>query len=210
MSGQIAKPKLKSMDLLFVTARTVQQAFQVPVVSPVVYEWEGHHIAQNLRPGDRAEIEAAQPQTIVQTIEHCLEASGTMSAVYRLPSRRVVSAHEKVLPWEPAMIFGAAPWPGLPHKAYPWMLATRRFDDHGIHLLRFARRFLGTMQRTYRELENHVHADNVRAVRFLEWLGFTVEAPAPWGYKGQMFRRFWWKSCRTVEGAARTADGAEG
>ena len=40
-------------------------------------------------------------------------------------------------------------------------------------------------------LENYVAADYPKAVRLIEGLGFTIEAPQPVGPKHAPFRRFW-------------------
>jgi hypothetical protein len=50
---------------------------------------------------------------------------------------------------------------------------------------------LARMRAAYPQLENHVDARNRRALRWLGWLGFTIEAPAPWGVEGRPFHRFW-------------------
>jgi hypothetical protein len=160
----------------------------IPTICPVVFDWEGQYIAEHLRAEDRLELSEAQPLGFEDVIRDSLAMSGSRSAVFRVPAGRL-----SLQAWEPVAVFGVAPYPGLPHVGIPWLLATRRFDDHRIRLVRGVRRMLYHLRSDFAQLENHVHADNARSVRFLEWLGFTVEPAAPWGHKGAMFRRFWWK-----------------
>lgn len=188
------KPPLHTSQLMVLQPPQALQVCPMPVLCSTIFEWEARYIADHLRPAERREIAAAQPQDPLTVILQSVKASAPRVSVYRLPARRVISAREEALPWEPAMVFGVAPWPGLPSKGIPWMLGTKRFDERQIHLLRFAKQMLGMMQGQFAALENHVHAENARAIRFIEWLGFTVEDAAPWGWKGEMFRRFHWEA----------------
>lgn len=67
---------------------------------------------------------------------------------------------------------------GLGHTASasgaPWLLATDRFLLNGMGVARRARRIVASWSR-YGSLENWCDARNTTALRFLAWLGFTVE-----------------------------------
>lgn len=80
----------------------------------------------------------------------------------------------------------------------PWMLtSTAMAQAERASVARSAMCVVAGMRRDFGHLVNWVHAENRRAVRFIEWLGFTVE-PEPVG-PGGAFRLFHWRkdSCAT-------------
>jgi GNAT superfamily N-acetyltransferase len=91
---------------------------------------------------------------------------------------------------EPAAIVGLGTQSLLFGPGRPWMLTTPLVEQHRRRFLQESRRQLARMRATYATLENYVHADAHRAIRWLEWLGFIVEPPAPYGARGRPFRHF--------------------
>lgn len=73
----------------------------------------------------------------------------------------------------------------------PWLLASAAIDRRARQIVRLSRPLLAVMRTAYPHLENYVDARNRRAVRWLAWLGFVIEPPAPWGVEGRPFHRFW-------------------
>jgi hypothetical protein len=71
----------------------------------------------------------------------------------------------------PAAIFGLARGSG--DTGAPWLLATDAFAAAGMGVARRARRIVRSWSRSLC-LENKCDGRNVVAVRFLEWLGFTL------------------------------------
>lgn len=194
MATPSAKQKpLQSQVLVLLGGQDVRRPFRVPCVSNVVFPWEAAYLAQHLRARDAHEIASGSGRPPMRVIMEGLQQSGQLSWVFRLPAPPPLVVMAQDVPWRPCAMWGCNPWPGVPHKGIPWLLATHEFDRYGIRVLRTARQALGVMQAAYGELENYVHADNARAVEFLEWLGFTLDDPAPWGVKGESFRRFWWR-----------------
>ncbi len=57
----------------------------------------------------------------------------------------------------------------------PWMLGTDAIYRHPRALLRGGPPLLAAMLDSTARLENLVSADNDRAIRFLRWLGFTID-----------------------------------
>jgi len=53
-----------------------------------------------------------------------------------------------------------------------------------------SRRQVGRMLGHYARLENRVDARNGPAIRYLRWLGFTLEPATPWGAAGLPFHKF--------------------
>lgn len=85
--------------------------------------------------------------------------------------------------------FGVAPGDGF---GVPWMLCTELVDKVPRKAMAaVSRQVVDGWKEGHALLMNMVHAQNLRAVRFVEWLGFTVE-PEPVGPGGE-FRVFWWR-----------------
>jgi hypothetical protein len=71
----------------------------------------------------------------------------------------------------------------------PWLLTTPEIERHRRAFLVGSRRMVAEMLAVFPRLENWVDPRHTKAVRWLRWLGFTVEAPAPYGPLGAMFCR---------------------
>jgi hypothetical protein len=72
----------------------------------------------------------------------------------------------------------------------PWLATTAAIERVPVSFVRQAKAELAAMLSLYPILENYVAADYVRAVRFLEVLGFALDAPAALGPRRAAFRRF--------------------
>ncbi len=91
----------------------------------------------------------------------------------------------------PACIWGLGIGSALTGVARPWLLGT---DAIARHPARFLRRSRGTVEAwgsRHPLLENWCDARNELSLRWLAWLGFTLEEPAPFGPFGFPFVRFW-------------------
>ena len=77
------------------------------------------------------------------------------------------------------------------HGASPWLLATDELDQYGLRFYRTTLPHVQAMLNEYGYLENYVDERNVKSIRWLKWLGFVVEAPAPFGVERIPFHRFW-------------------
>ena len=94
----------------------------------------------------------------------------------------------------PICAFGVGALGLLSDHGAPWLLGTRRLDEHLRQLARMSRPMVTMMRQRYRTLENWVHAGNLTSVRWLKACGFTIEEPASWGACGAHFHRFWMRS----------------
>lgn len=72
----------------------------------------------------------------------------------------------------------------------PWLLSSN-------HALKYKREFLvqsppviAQMLDICPRLSNHVHAKNRVSIRWLKWLGFTIDDPMPAGANKELFHRF--------------------
>ena len=72
----------------------------------------------------------------------------------------------------------------------PWMVTTDHIASDPRHFLRASRAVLGDMLRRHHTLLNYVDARNAAAIRWLSWLGFTIDEPVPYGVQGLPFRQF--------------------
>lgn len=100
-------------------------------------------------------------------------------------------AEEALWRGEPVAVFGVRPLPGG-EIGVPWMLTTQRMEDAGrAAVARAAVRAVRRMRAEFPVLVNWVHARNERAIRLVEWLGFTV-SQARCG-PGAAFREFMWR-----------------
>lgn len=92
---------------------------------------------------------------------------------------------------EPIAVFGVRPMLGG-EVGVPWMLTTERMGGASASAVTLAaRRAVRRMREAYPVLVNLVHAPNARAIRFVQALGFTVEAEL--SGPGYAFRRFSWR-----------------
>lgn len=146
-----------------------------PEIIPALAE-HIQHIADNMRPGDRAELAA-----IRRTPSASLAASLRLSRV----------AWTGTIDGEPVCMFGVAPTSMLtPQKGRPWMLGTTMLDDNAIMFLRRNKPMIEKMLDLFPELENYVAVSNVKAVEWLRWLGFSFCEPEAVGAGGELFTKF--------------------
>lgn len=141
-------------------------------------------LAPHVREADRAELWAGWRHTPEQSLRYGLEHSS--------------HAWTGLIDCEPVCMFGVVPASLLGGSGVPWLIGTDALVAQQILFLRHCRPHLARMQRLYQHLQNFVAADNTAAVRWLEWMGFTMHEPRPLGPDGALFRRFEWRA--TEEG----------
>ena len=71
-------------------------------------------------------------------------------------------------------MMGVAPVNMLEGVGVPWMLGSERIYDHARDLARYGPRIIAEMRASFERLENYVHTENDRAIRFLRHFGFEV------------------------------------
>lgn len=138
-------------------------------------------VAENMRAPDRAELFAA---TGIRDAAALLTQSMALSASSR-PASRVGKAGGEVV-----CIFGVAPGNLVCGVGVPWMVGTEQLAAHAAHFLRACGPVVAEMGAEYAVLRNHVDARNHLAIRWLKWLGFTLDDPAPHGPFGLDFHKF--------------------
>jgi hypothetical protein len=141
---------------------------------------DARHVARIrhvLRHADWFEVLAATGREPSRVVDQAYAMSGDCRAVER--DGRAVA------------LFGVASCPGRPGVGLPWLLGSGELESLGWAFFRRARAYLEAMHREYAVLEGRVHADNHRAVSWLERLGFVLGEPRICGPLGEEFRTFW-------------------
>lgn len=87
-------------------------------------------------------------------------------------------------------IFGVNPVEDRDKVGVIWMLATNTFDDHFMAFAAACKVVVEEMIKDYEYVFNYVHADNIKSIKWLKWLGFDVRDAEPIGINGAEFHRF--------------------
>lgn len=133
-------------------------------------------IAARVRPADREEIWALYRQTP----QECLVDSFRISHL----------AWTGLINGEPVCMFGAVQADRTGRVGRPWMIGTELLDEHQTVFLRRCSEQVETMQMCFASLENVVDARNLRAIKWLRWLGFSFSEPEPMGPDQILCHRF--------------------
>jgi hypothetical protein len=91
---------------------------------------------------------------------------------------------------EVVCIFGVAQPTPLADNGSPWLLASDLVEEHAHTFLRVNRVYVKEIRKRYPLLENYVDCRNTASIRWLKWLGFKFDKPAPYGPDGLPFLRF--------------------
>ena len=87
-------------------------------------------------------------------------------------------------------IFGVSQISPLSEEARPWLLASDLIDETAHTFLRVNRVYIREIKKKYPFLQNWVDCRNEKAIRWVKWLGFKFDKPAPYGPDGLDFMRF--------------------
>ena len=133
-------------------------------------------IASDMRQADADEVFAASMMSPADALQVSLDGSpfawtGTVDGV-------------------PVCMFGVSSECVLTLRGVPWLLAARSLERYQAAFLRRCRAFLQRMLAIYPVLVNYVDVRNVVSMRWLRWMGFTFDDPAPFGPFGLPFARF--------------------
>jgi hypothetical protein len=141
-----------------------------------------HALIARIRPADAAEINALGYADPLDGLIECLDMA--------------VSAFTGFIDGELAAIAGFAVPEMLGRRAMPWLVTTDTVDRHPLAFARASRRILDALRKDHELLENYVDARHTVCVRWLRWLGCTLEPAQPLAPHGLMFHRF------TIKGSA--------
>jgi hypothetical protein len=89
---------------------------------------------------------------------------------------------------EPVCLFGVvATSPGV---GAPWMFGSSLIDKHAVAFLRGSKTVISVMLNEWDYLENWADTRNLRGLRWIRFMGFTIHPAQPYGLKGMLFHRF--------------------
>lgn len=91
---------------------------------------------------------------------------------------------------EVVTVFGVAPASMIGGSGIPWLVGTDALEKYQRTFLRRCGKVVNAMLTVYPYLENYVDARNHTARIWLNWLGFTIDEPQPYGIKNLPFHRF--------------------
>ena len=74
-------------------------------------------------------------------------------------------------------MFGVVPFVMLGNTGRPWMLSTELTAKEWLYTARASKKFIHHILNKYERLENAVDYRYKLSIRWLKWLGFTVERP---------------------------------
>lgn len=133
-------------------------------------------VAANINPADRDEVWASTFSTPLEALKMGMQVSRDIRAV--------------LADGEPICMFGCAEPTMLSSIGTPWLLGTVALPKHARGFLRGSRVYFEKMKQEHGALVNYVDARHTNAVRWLAWLGFTIEPAKPYGAAQLPFHRF--------------------
>lgn len=134
------------------------------------------YVAANMDPADAAEVWATAHKTPIEALT--LSAGVSRETWAGRADGRAVC------------IFGVGTRFALDTVGVPWLLGTPEIRQHKRLFLRASKVWVSDRARQYSVLENWVDSRHTRAVKWLRWLGFTIEDAQPYGPDGVPFHRF--------------------
>lgn len=129
-----------------------------------------------VRQADRDEVLASAGKPIESLLGECVRTS--------------VSAWVGLVDGEPICLFGLASPSLLSDTGIPWMIGTDGIDQYSKAFLRRSLWVVAMWRSDYPVLRNWVDVRNKTAIRWLRWLGFTLNEPEPYGVAGLPFHPF--------------------
>lgn len=91
----------------------------------------------------------------------------------------------------PICLFGIGASTFLATYEYsPWLLATPAIRRYPVFFARSSRKVVAVWRQRYGAMRNYVDARHVRAVRWVQWMGFQVSPAFPLGTSGALFHEF--------------------
>ena len=139
-------------------------------------------LAPRLRPADKREVMASHGHRPLSALTHSLRQSEV--------------AWAGLADGEVMALWGVGSVALIGREGAPWLLGARGLERHKRAFLAFSRQGLAVMGARYAYLENWVDARNALSIRWLRWLGFTLEPAQPYGRFGRPFHRFWMRTDR--------------
>lgn len=149
----------------------VEYTFRKPTERDIEY------LSANMRQADVEEMLAAgDARTPLEALSQSVKESSLCVAV----------EHNGAL----LCVGGAASRSLLSGNGIPWMLCAQDIERHSKLFLLHGAQCISVLLLRYAMLENYVDANNVKSIRWLKKMGFTIHKPMPHPNSGRMFCRF--------------------
>lgn len=133
-------------------------------------------IAARMRRADVVEVMAAGRRSPREAVLKSVELSDRCSVA--------------LINGEPCAVFGLVIANVVTGWGVPWLLGTDLIDRHKKLFVEHTRTGVREMLEICPILINYVHAENLKSIRWLKTMGFTVEAAEPFGVDGELFHKF--------------------
>lgn len=91
---------------------------------------------------------------------------------------------------EPCVMIGLVKRDILSGTGTPWLLGTNKSLKYKRHFIKQVPDIIDDMFTVCSKLVNYVHVDNKVSIRWLKWIGFIIDDPAPYGCEGELFHKF--------------------
>lgn len=134
-------------------------------------------IARNARQPDIDELWAAAHTTPLEALQY----SATVSRD---------TCYTGLADDKPVCVYGVKSPSMLSNLAVPWMIATKELEFHSRVFLRRSRDMVKLINSQFPYMHNYVDARNTVSIRWLQWVGFSVYYPEPYGVEGMPFHPF--------------------
>lgn len=147
------------------------------VLARAVREGDAEYLVEHLREADRLEVLASHGEDVLGAVRDAIICSTDVFAAER--DGRLIA------------LWGFMPVSLVSGVGCPWALGTDEMFRIGRSLTRLAQASLAVVGTTYPVLRNYVDARNTRSVAWLEFIGFEIGEPVPYGVAGLPFHPFW-------------------
>lgn len=136
----------------------------------------GEQLASNMRDEDAAEVWAAARlsprEAVVQSIQRSRDTSAALCN------------------GRPFCVWGVASPTILSRIGIPWALTSKNLEEHTYTFLKGSVEVVENWRRRFDYLTNYVDCRHTKSIEWLDWLGFDLGKPEPFGYDKLPFRRF--------------------
>ena len=133
-------------------------------------------VAANCRPADREEFAAGSGEDPLTVLRYGVRVSTVLFTA--------------LVDGEAVCIFGVSPASMAYGIGCPWLVATPKMERYAKTIVRVSAPILEEMHKVFPHLVNFVDNRNVKAHRWLEWMGFKFYPPRPHGVSGLPFMMF--------------------
>lgn len=139
------------------------------------------YVADNMRAIDKLECVEGSGSTPMEALKRGVKTSSHCSVV--------------VIDGRPCAVVGLVIVNYLQGIGVPWLLATNDAVENKRVFISHCKQGLDDMKTICPNLVNYVHVDNYLSIKWLKWMGFTIDPSEPRGHSGAHFHKFYIGEC---------------